>query len=148
MLLADMGGQRRLAHSGGRRVANGVYHYDVEDIRLVTVDDPVPVESGAAFPNSLDQVNGASPRHSCLKIAVAMARCLAEIYFARVEGRGVDFSNILDLDPFGWPDAFWERRLLLVWKDAEGSNHASVGPNMYPMFAPKVKSGVSKNQAF
>ena len=63
----------------------------------------------------------------------ALAKALVEIYSARIVGRSLDFSECLDIDPLEWPNTFWDCKLLLVWRDGEGTNHAGVGPCMYTL---------------
>ena len=78
LLLADLGDHRYLVHPGGTRGVNSVYAYHAEDIRLVTMKNPVPVLGLAAYPSSLTDVVRQSPRHSGLQV-VALANCLAQI---------------------------------------------------------------------
>ena len=135
LLLAQLGDRTFLAHPRGQRSANGVYHYKAEHIRLVNLDRLQSVQTkdfGGVAPLSLDDVNGApAGRHGSLKVASSLSMCMAEIYAARVAGRALDFSGFLDINPLDWPGAFWDRKLLLVWQDGGGTNHASVGPNIY-----------------
>ena len=112
---------------------NGLYNYHADGIRLVTVENPVPVVGLRAYPSSLADVCGDSPRHSGLQAVVALAKCLAEIYSSRVEGRDADFSECIDAEPFAWQSNAWERRLLFVWQCAYGSLNADIGPNLYTL---------------
>ena len=86
-----------------------------------------------AYPASLADVYGDSPRHSGLQLVVALAKCLAEIYSSRVEGRHADFSEYIGAEPLAWQSGAWETRLLFVWQCAHSTLNAAIGPNLYTL---------------
>ncbi len=134
LLLAELAEGRFLVHPApAQRGVNGVYHYRAEFIRLVTLDgvQPAQTDGNAAFPATLADTVAPAGRHGSLKMVSALAKALVEIYRARIAGRSLDFSECLDTDPLEWPSTFWDCKLLLVWQDGEGTNHASVGPDIY-----------------
>ena len=136
LLLAKLAGGRFLAHPAPtQRGVNGVYHYRAQFVRLVTLDcvQPAQTDGNAAFPATLADTVAPAGRHGSLRMVSALAKALAEIYSARIAGRPLDFSECLDMDPLEWPNTFWDCKLLLVWRDGEGTNHAGVGPCMYTL---------------
>ncbi len=100
------------------------------------------------FPVALADTVAPAGRHGLLKVVSALAKCMVEIYSARFAMRSLDFSGCLDTSPLEWPNTFWERKLLLVWQDGEGTNHASVGPDIYTVMkdCPGARSMASSER--
>ncbi len=135
-VLAELAERRFLVHPGpAQRGVNGCYHYRAELVRLAALDSvqPVQTDGNAAFPATLSDTVAPAGRHGSINVVSALARCMVELYSARVALRGLDFSDCIDTNPLEWPGTFWDCKLLLVWQDSEGTNHASVGPCIYTL---------------
>ena len=134
LLLVELAERTFLVHPGAQRGVNGVYHYRAELVRLVTLDSVQPVQTkdrNVDFPVALANTVAPAGRHGSLKVVSALAKCMVEIYSARIARRALDFSGCLDTNPLEWPNTFWDRKLLLVWQGGVETNHASVGPDIY-----------------
>ena len=83
-------------------------------------------DSASSVPKTLQEMN---KRHAW-KTAVATAKCIAEIYRAKVEGRQADFGDFVDPYVCGWSQEYATSglKLVMVWEDSEGQRYASVSP--------------------
>ena len=89
--------------------------------QLVSFRDPT-----SSVPTTLQEFNN---RHAW-KLAVAIARCIAEIYRADGDGRHADFGDFVEPQVREWHQDYTTPglKMVMVWEDAEGCRHASVSP--------------------
>ena len=140
LLLEQLGGDVFLAHPGGKRRADRCYNYNIDELRLVTLaaSQRAPLQRtsrGDLFPGTLEDVNCESPvgTHASLKAVAAYAAVIAEIYRARAEGRATLDLSALDMDSPNWSAKALNSRVILVWRDASGGYHVSIGPTFYKL---------------
>ncbi len=138
LLLEQLGGDVFLAHPGGKRRADRCYNYNIDELRLVTLaaSQRAPLQRRSdLFPGTLEDVNCESPvgTHASLKAVAAYAAVIAEIYRARAEGMATLDLSALDMDPLNWSAKALNSRVILVWRDASGGCHGSIGPTFYKL---------------
>ena len=115
-------------HNPGRLVERSSAFHS-EGIRAMTLrkEQLVPFrDPTSSVPTTLQEVND---RHAW-KLAVATAKCIAEIHRAEIEGRDTDFGNVVDPHVREWPQDYTTPglKLVTVWEDNMGRKHASVSP--------------------
>ena len=116
-------------HNPGRLAERSrAFHF--EGIRSVTLGKKqlVPFrDPTSSVPTTLQEVNA---RHAW-KLAVATAKCIAEIHRVKIEGgRHEDFGEFVDPQVREWHQDYTTHglKLVIIWEDNEGRKHASVCP--------------------
>ncbi len=138
LLLQRLGGDSFLVHPGGKHRADRCCNYNIDGLRLVTLaaSQRAPLQRRSdLFPGTLEDVNCESPvgTHASLKAVAAYAAVIAEIYRARAEGRATLDLSALDMDSPNWSARALNSRVIIVWRDASGGYHVSIGPTFYKL---------------
>ena len=116
-------------HNPGRLAERSrAFHF--EGIRPMTLRKEQLVhfrDSTSSVPTTLQEVNA---RHAW-KLAVATAKCIAEIHRAETEGgRHAGFGEFVDPNVREWHRDYTTQglKLVIIWEDNEGRKHASACP--------------------
>ena len=114
-------------HTG--RVIDTSFAFYSEGIRAVTLhkEQFVPFRnSTSSVPNTLQGFNN----RYALKVAVAAAKCIAEIQHAEMAGRHEDFTKFIDTHVCEWPKEYFKcnRKTIVIWEDSTGLKHVSISP--------------------
>ena len=115
-------------HNPGRLVERSPAFYS-EGVRAVTLAKEQLVsfrDPASSVPKTLQELNS---RHAW-KLAVAAAKCIAEIHRAKIEGYHEDFGQFVDLHVCEWPREYTTpgMKLIIIWEDNEGCRHTSASP--------------------
>jgi hypothetical protein len=113
----------RLAERSSAFHSEGIRAVTLCKEQLASFRDPT-----SSVPKTLQELN---ERHAW-KIAVATAKCIAEIHRAEIEGRHADFGEFVEVQVREWPHDYITPglKLVIVWEDNEGRRHASVSPGI------------------
>jgi hypothetical protein len=111
----------RLAERSSTFFSQGVRAATLGKDQLVPFRDPA-----SSVPKTLQEVNN----RQAWKLSVAMAKCIAEIHRAKIEGRCEDFEEFVEPHVCEWPREYTMpgMKLIIIWEDNEGHRHASVSP--------------------
>ena len=109
------------------RLAERSLAFHSEGIRAVTLRHEQLVlfcDPNNSAPKTLQEVNN----RYAWKLTVAVAKCIAEIYRAEIEGRQEDFSEFINPHVPEWSQEHITpgMKLVIIWEDTEGRRHASV----------------------